>query len=315
MAAAVILVALSVAGYSQLEHWSLFDALYMTVITLGTIGFGEVRPLDTSGRLITMAIIIFGFAVIVYTAASLSDLFLSGDLARAFQKRRRQRMKDKLSNHVIVAGAGRVGMATVRELRARRMPVLVIDPDPNKEPVVSAAGAVFSVGDGRDATDLDVAGIHRAVALVATASDDPTNLVVILTARTLRPDLRLVSRVSQSDWTDRLERAGADLIVSPYETAGTSLAITAASPSILDIHDLPDLGLRTEELQIGKGHPLEGSRPGELSLRYPHVLFLAVRRADQQHRFVEFEDIIREDDVLVLLGPPDQIDLVVDSKV
>lgn len=301
----VTLVVLSVAGYTSLEDYTFVDAVYMTVITLGTIGFGEVEPLDTAGKFLTIAVISFGFFLILYTATVTSDLFLSGDLRRVV--RRRRRVRTKLNEHVIVVGFGRVGMAVARELLAQGKTVVVLDPVEELQDDVEDAGAVFVLGDGTHDDDLREAGIEHASALTATAKDDPTNLVIVLTARSLCPDLRIVSRVGFPEWTGRIRRAGADRTISPYDSAGRSLAASALMPDVIGLQDLPEFGLRSEEIEVLNGSPVEGAELADVARKHDRLVFLAVRRGDVVHSRSDVAGPLRVGDVIMALGPPEDL--------
>jgi voltage-gated potassium channel len=214
-------------GYVVVEHYSWFDAAYMTVITLGTIGYGEVRPLHTGGRVLTMAIIIAGFATLVYMASVLTNVFASGEALRHMRERRARRMCDELSHHVIVVGFGRVGHAVLRALVDLGKTCVVVDTNANHSEAIEKMGAMHVVGDATNQDDLHRAGLARADALVAAADQDSENLVVVLTARSLRSDLTIVSRVNQTTWIRRIQQAGANVAESPYEVYGSRLAAAA----------------------------------------------------------------------------------------
>lgn len=298
----VSLLVASVTAYVALEKYTFVDAVYMVVITLGTIGFGEVEPLDTSGKFLTIVVIGFGFFLILYTAAVTSELFVSGDLRRAVQGK--PKVSNKLRDHVIVVGFGRVGRAVTRELVGQGQKVVVLDPDEDVVALVEELGATFVVGDGTDDDDLRDAGIERAAALTATAKDDPTNLVIVLTARSMVPDLRIVSRVGFPEWTDRIRRAGADRTISPYDSAGRSLAASAILPDVLGLQDLPELGLRSEEIEVLDGSPVTGTDLAALAHTHGRLIFLAVRRGDVVHSRSDVAGPLRVGDVLMALGPP-----------
>lgn len=301
----VTLVVAAVTAYVLFEKYTFVDAVYMVVITLGTIGFGEVEPLDTSGKFLTIVVIGLGFFLVIYTAAVTSELFVSGDLRHVLQRRRR--VNAKISGHVIVAGYGRVGRAVTRELLGQGQTVVVLDPREDLREPVRESGALFVTGDGTDDDDLSEAGIERATALTATANDDPTNLVIVLTARSLRPDLRIVSRVGIPEWTDRIRRAGADRTISPYDSAGRLMATSAMLPDVLGLQDLPELGLRSEEIEVLDGSPVTGTELAALARKHGRLVFLAVRRGDVVHSRSDVAGPLRVGDVLMALGPPDDL--------
>jgi voltage-gated potassium channel len=302
--AVAVLAVVATVGYVVLEGYGWVDALYMTVITLGTIGYGEVKPLDTAGRFFTIGVIIAGFAAFVYAASVLTNFFTSGEASQRAHERRARRMQAQLNDHVIVVGFGRVGHAVVRALHQMGRQCVVLDINPNLQAQISASGAVHVAGDATDEDDLRRAGIDRAVGFVAAADQDSLNLVVVLTARAVRPELRIVSRVNQLTWLSRIKNAGADVAQSPYDSYGASLAASALSPTVLSLHSLPLLGLGTEEIEVGENSELVGKRIEQLEAAHVGVHILGLRREQQLHKWHEIDDSLRQGDVVVALGEP-----------
>lgn len=295
------LIGIAAAGYVVVADYSWMDALYMTIITLATVGYGEVQPLTAAGRWWTIVTIIAGFAVFVNATAQLTALLLSGEITDALEERRRSKMRDRLERHVIVVGYGRVGRATANSIREAGLACAVVEEDDSRADDIIRAGAVFVQGDGRDIETLQAAGIDHAVAL-STALDDPDNLVVIVTARTLRPDLRIVTRVNDIHWSERLRRAGASQLVPVYESAGASIAATALSPEVLAVQELTGLGMRTEEILVPAGSPLAGCDLASVMERDPDLVLIGVRRDDSLTRWHEVQGTLREGDVVVAMG-------------
>ena len=298
---------LATIGYIVTDGYAWFDALYMTVITLGTVGYEEVQPLDTAGRLLTIAVIIVGFTTFVYAVSVLTNLFVSGDALAQVHRRRSKRMREELHDHVIVVGFGRVGQAVVRGLQELGKQCVVLDRNPTAESAIRAAGGVEVIGDATSQDDLHRAGITRVDALIAACDADSENLVVVLTARATRADLRIISRVNEATWLQRMQQAGADVAQSPYPSYGMSLAAAAVSASVLDLHDLPLLGLGTEEIQIPGGSTLIGATASDLATAHPCAYVVGLRRADELHPWHKIEGAIREGDVLVALGAPEHL--------
>jgi voltage-gated potassium channel len=309
--AVVVLAVVATVGYVALEGYGWVDALYMTVITLGTIGYGEVRPLDTSGKFFTIGVIIAGFAGFVYAASVLTNFFTSGEASQQSRERRARRMQAQLNDHVIVVGFGRVGQAVVRALHQSHRQCVVLDINPELEGPISASGAIHVAGDATDEDVLRIAGIERAAGLVAAADQDALNLVVVLTARAVRPELRIVSRVNESTWLSRIENAGADVAQSPYDSYGASLAASALSPTVLSLHSLPLLGLGTEEIEVAETSELVGKRIAQLEAVHVGVHILGLRRERQLHKWHEIDDSLRQGDVLVALGEPAHLSALV----
>jgi voltage-gated potassium channel len=300
-------VLISTVGFVALAQYSWFDALYMTVITLGTIGYGEVKPLDNVGRLWAMTVISAGFGVLVYSGSTLTSLLISGDLKAALARQRSARMSEGLKSHVIIVGFGRVGRAvTVAALRQGQRCV-VVDADEGKDRAIREAGAIPVFGDGMQEEVLLAAGIARARALVAAGPDDPANLVVTLTARALCPDLRIVARVNDPDWQQRILRAGASEAVSPYGDFGTGLAASALGADLVETTSLTGYGLRTEDVIVSAGSRLIGQRSETLSLDHANTMFVVMRRASVDTAWERTDTEIQVGDVVVVLGPDETV--------
>ncbi len=312
LVAMLTLAVASTCGYVVVEHFGWVDALYMTVITLGTIGYGEVRPLDTAGRFLTISIIVAGFATVVYAASVLTNVFSSGEASQHLQERRARKMQEQLRDHVIVVGFGRVGQAVVRSLQAIGRSCVVIDTNTDLGDEIGDSGVPHVVGDATNEDHLRRAGIDHAAGLVAAADKDSTNLVVVLTARAMRADLRIASRVNEASWLSRIHHAGADVAQSPYDSYGASLAASALSPVVLDLHDLPMLGFGTEEILVAAESTVVGRSPEEIALDHLGVHLLALRRDQQLHRWHEVAEPVRAGDVLLALGTSQHLTALAD---
>ena len=302
-------------GFVLLADYPWFDALYMSVITLATIGYGEVNPLDTAGRVWAITVIVAGFATFVYAASVLSAVFVSGDFTNAVKARREVRMREQLHGHVIVVGFGRVGRAVVRGVVNERRPCIVIDREAAVADAITAVGVVCLIGDASEEVTLLEAGIERAEAIVVAAHDDATNLVVVLTARALNPKLRIVARVNEPAWYDRICRAGADSALSPYESYGIALAASAFDASVVGVQDLPTLGLRAREVAVLPGSPVVGMSLRDLAVAHPDVLVVGIRRESEITRWHEIPGPISVGDVIVILGEPSAMARVASSVV
>jgi len=301
------LFVIATCGYVAIEGFGWLDAAFMTVITISTVGYNEVHTLDSAGQVFTIIVIIASFGSFVYAATMITELFTSGGAVEHLKESRGRRMRNELSDHVIVVGFGRVGQAVAKGLADLGAHCLVIDRHEGTEDAIRELGAVPMIGDATDEADLVEAGIHRARALVASADQDDVNLVITLTARALQPDLRIISRVNEAGWRDRIIRAGADVAQSPYPSYGITLASSALRPQVLDFHTLPLLGLSTEEIEVTPGSRFEGRRLGELEGLHRGVHIIGLRRDQRLHRWSDVEDGIRPGDVLVVLGTPEAL--------
>ncbi len=305
--AGVATVLLGALGYMVIEGWDPLDSVYMAVITVGQIGYNEVHPLTTAGRVWTMAVIGAGFAVFAYSAASITALFLSGEVAGAIRETRRARMREQMHDHVVVTGFGRVGRAAVEAARRGGRSCVVVDTDIGKEEAVTRCGAVFLHGDARDGTMLRRAAIHRAAALI-TSLDDPSNAVVALTARSLAPTVRIVTRVTDTSWRDRLMRAGASHVVPVYESVGASLAATALDAEVIGVLPIAGTDMKVEEMEIGAGSVAEGLDLRELAAMCDGVHLLGLRHQGNLVRWHETGEALHAGDVIVVLGSAPAVD-------
>ena len=296
--AALLAITVASAGYMVIEGWGWFDAVYMSVITMGQVGYGEVHELTTDGRVWTMAVIFAGFGVFVYSAASLTALFLSGDVAAALRERRRSKVREHLKDHVVIIGFGRVGRASADAAIRSGRSCVVIDSTDGVEDAVTSAGLQ---GDARDSTVLRTAGATRAAALITTL-DDPSNAVVALTARSIAPDVRIVARVSDSSWSKRLMRAGASHVVPVYESVGASMAATALDAEVLGVLAIPGTDMRVEEVEVGAGAQAEGLDLRALGSAVPALHILGLRQGTEVRRWHEADGPLRAGDMLVVLG-------------
>ena len=305
--ALLVLFGAATIGLIFTDGYGWIDAAYMSVITLSTVGFGEVKPLDTAGRLFIIFVIIASFATFVYAVSVLTNLFTSGEAVRHLQESKGRRMREGLHDHVIVVGFGRVGQAVARGVQEMGRACIVIDRNHQREEQIRSSACVALIGDATSEADLIHAGIERATALVAAAEHDEINLIVTLTARSMRADLRIVSRVNEEDWRARIVHAGATVAQSPYTSYGMSLAASAITPAVLDVHDLPLLGLGTEEIRISPASGLIGTTIGSITADHPGVLVVGLRRERTLRRWHDVDGPVSAGDILVVLGTPESL--------
>ena len=271
-----LIVTYGVAGYMLLERWSFVDALYMTTTALTTVGFTEARPLDQGGRIFTMTLVVLGVGLALLTISLIAALVAEGELGAGRRRRRMDRNIEQLRDHFIVCAYGRVGRAVARELRAMGVPFIVIDPLEDLRTRLEADGILFLIEDPSLEPVLRRAGVDRARGLVCAVDSDATNVYITLTARSLNADLFIVARASEPGSPERLERAGADRVVSPFVTSGRHMARMASDPGLVDVLELESRPrvIDVEERAIEAGSDLDGrtvaDAPGPV---------LAIRRA------------------------------------
>lgn len=285
VAGLIVLPAIGVAGYHWIEGWPMLDALYMTIITLSTVGFGEVHPLSPAGRMFTMGLIVSGGVFAAFALSNLAHFFFSGEWRTHWENQRRLHMLNQLSNHVIVCGYGRVGRNVVAELKAEGLPFVVIDLSTAKVALVEEAGHLVVHGDAAHESKLQEAGIARARGLVAAAKSDAENVFIVLTARSLRPDLSIVARADVEESEPKLLRAGANRVILPYHITGRRLVTMLVRPDVADFLDevshTSGLELLLEQIQIAPDSPLAGQTLAEVQTRHRlDVTVLACKHAD-----------------------------------
>jgi voltage-gated potassium channel len=238
--AAAILIVLPIigtAGYMVLEGWSFLDALYMTIITLTTVGFREVRELDDSGRIFTMFLIISGVGAILYAFLAVFQFVLEGELGLLLGSRRMKRTIEGLRDHYILCGFGRVGEEVAREFVSRDLPFVVIEANPEAIERAERRGYLLLIGDATNDEILKAAGVEHAGCLLAASDSDAGNTFIVLTARALNPSLFIVSRAAYPESDPRMLRAGANRVFSPYVIAGRQMALSALHPIVVEFID------------------------------------------------------------------------------
>lgn len=261
-----IALAYGVAGYMLLEGWRFLDALYMTVTTLTTVGFREVHPLDDGGMVFTLSVITIGVGLVLTTVTVVAQWVLEGQWGERTRRHRMRRRIDDLSGHFIVCAYGRVGRAVARELEAQGASFVVLDPDERLIERMQTEGVAYIIDDPTHEHVLRAAGADRARGLVCAVDSDATNVYIALVARALNPDLFIVARASEPGSDQRLLRAGANRVVSPFVSSGRHMALVAMRPSADDVVALGASGnasMALEEVEVAAGSTLEGSSIGE----------------------------------------------------
>jgi voltage-gated potassium channel len=268
-------------GYLLLG-FSALDALYQTVTTLSTVGFREVEPLSTVGKLFTVVLILVGVGTVLTTFTVVVEALIEGSLRDVYGRRRMDRKIAGMSGHVIICGWGRVGQAIAQYVGASGTPLVVVDTDGER---VEGIGHPFLVGDATDDAVLRSAGIERARALVAAIDTDAENLFVALSGRTLRPDLFIVARARTKASEEKLRRAGANRVVNPQAIGGERMAAFLLQPHVAEFVDVVmhdgSLEFRLEEVPVPVGSPLAGRTIRDAHIRdTTGALVLALRSAD-----------------------------------
>jgi len=309
------LVATHVIG--TLGYWLLWrdqggtfsDALFMTFTTVATIGFGEVKPLDDSGRVLTMVVAAGGIGSLFYSFTVALDWLSSGEIQAARRRRKMKEQIDALSGHYIIAGFGRVGRESSRELEASGKRMVVIDLLDEHLEAAAELGYLHIKGDASDDDVLRAAGIERALGLIATTANDATNLYIVMSARLLAPNLFIVSRAVDSNAVPKLERAGANRAVSPYAIGGRRMAHLMLSPRVVDFFETA-LHRGSKTLSIGELQVSSGAGVALETLRKSAggATVLAVLRGDGAVELASDNLVLGAGDHLLALGTDEQLE-------
>jgi voltage-gated potassium channel len=283
-------IAIGVVGYRILEHYSWFDAVYMTAITLSTVGYHEVHPLSPIGQIFTMFLIAGGLGVVLYTITAVMEKVVEGEFQQFFGRRRMQKQIEALTDHYIVCGFGRIGEIVCRELMSKPVPFVIIEKDSERSRAAEAANYLVLTGDAADEEMLITVGTRQAKGLFATLATDSDNVFVTLTAKGVNPALFVVAR-AESDRSERtLLRAGADKVISPYAMGGHRMAQAVLRPAVVDIIDLAthhqSLELQMEEVSISTASLAKGQTLREAGLsEQPGIIIVAIKRASGKMLF------------------------------
>ena len=303
-------IALGTIGFAVIEGWSLFDAFYMALMTLTTVGYGEVHPLTFYGRVFASCFMLVGVTTVFVSIAILGDTLLRLEMMDYFGQRRRNRMLKDISGHYIVCGAGRVGRSVVKELARSGATIVLVDDNAERAKWGEARGIVTLVADATKDETLQQARIDTAKGLVAAIASDAENVYVTLSAKVLNPTLHIAARASDDQAEEKLRRAGATTVFTPYTFIGHRLAQSMLRPHVISFLDVAsafresELELEIEQLQVGPGSFLTGRTLDEVHLARKYgVIALAVQHQSGKMDFNPSAHLrLEEGDVLIAMG-------------
>jgi voltage-gated potassium channel len=318
VAAAIILLLTlgGTLGYAALEHMSWLDALYMTVITISTVGFREVRPLDSAGKLFTIALIFTGVGAALYVFASITELIVEGQIRELLGRAAMIRKMHHLHGHVIVCGYGRFGRVVVDELLREKKTVVVIDINEQLAADLKARGILYVIGSAIDEEVLESAGIRTAQDIVAATASDPDNVFISLSAREMNPQIRIHARSESDIGLRHLQLAGADMALSSYHYSAMRIANSIARPSVMDFLTLVSPANRSEEvsleeIRIDAGSPLIGKALTEIEQAVPRLRVVALKRGGEPLAILPNSSAtVAASDLLIAIGIRTSLDRI-----
>jgi voltage-gated potassium channel len=304
---------LGCVGYALIEHWSLFDSLYMTVITMGGVGFQEVHPLTAAGRLWTMLVIVAGVGALGYAVVTVTDFMVEGHFSGILEGRRMEKRIAGMSGHHVVAGLGRVGSVVAEEFAMQGESFVVIDRDEAALGRARESGWAYVQGDATEEAVLRSAGVEKARSLTAALDTDAENLFVTLSAKSMNPGLFAVARATARSVEPKLRRAGADRVITPTEIGGRRMAAMVLRPGIADYPDVVTgrggVELKLEQIELTDSDPFAGLSVGAADIRSTTGAYLLAvyGSAGTEITHPTADTVMRAGDRLVLLGTEEQL--------
>ncbi len=306
-------VVIGMMGYRLIEGWDYFDSFYTTITILSTVGYGDFYPRSREGRLFTIVLIIFGVGTMLYSVGLIAETMVEGRLRILMGRGKLGKMINRMHNHYIICGCGRIGYLICKELAAEKVDFVVIEKNPEINQRIQDEGFVYYQGDATEDKTLLAAGIKRAKGLVCVLPTDAENLYVILTAKELNPQIYILSRSEEEESEHRLLRAGADRVMSPYSLGGIRMAMAILRPAMLDFIEITtnrqSLDLRMEEYAICEGSELIGRSLGDSDIRNRYgLIIVAVKKESDRMIFNPVATyVIEKGDKLIALGEEDSV--------
>jgi voltage-gated potassium channel len=295
------------------EGWPLIDSIYMSILTLTTVGYGEVRPLSQAGKLMMSAVMLVDNAIFLYAVGSLATFIIEGYIRGIFRENKLMKKLNSFSGHYIVVGYGRLGQQTAQTLVNIGKQVVAVDIQEKDESVWKDGNVIVLKGDGREESVLKRAGVERASGLSACLPVETDNLVIIITAKEFNPDLQIVARASTASFIQRLNKAGAEEVVIPELVAGKQIAFDLVDPNKREIARLMELPMTSEfqmrEVRVTAGSPLVGKSIMEAKIRQNWGVFIAFigHEGEAYDPHPDPHHIFQRDDSVWIFGQPDKI--------
>ena len=294
-------------GFKTIEGWSIGDSFYVTVQTLTTVGYGDIPPHNPAGRAFAVVVMLIGVGGVALAASTIVQSIVQSELVSTFGQRRQSRKMNKLHDHYVICGSGRVGSHLVRDMVGTNQSFVVIENDPQRAAEFSQRGISVLVGDATLEESLREVGVERARGLAACLPNDADNVYVVLTARDLNPNLRIVARAAEEQAEAKLLRAGANHVVAPTIIGGHRMAVALTKPAVSEFMDsitANELGLGFEQVEVDPASHLVGQELRETPIRSElDVVVISIRRQDGEIIFNPAGDCeILAGDILIAIG-------------
>lgn len=300
-------------GFTVIDHYPLFDAFYMTLITVSTVGYAEIHPLSHAARIFNSFLIFFGVTTMFFAIGAMTQSIIELELGEYFGKRRTRRMIEKLDKHFIICGYGRVGRNAALELQRSDVPFVIVDIKPERVEKAMLSGMLAVAADSTRDETLRSVRVARARGLVSALATDADNLFVILSAKNLNPELYVATRAGEEEAEEKLRRAGADAVFAPYTTAGHRLAQAVLRPHVFQFFDIATksmgLDVNIEQVQVPETSEFASRSLEQARIRRElGIIVLAIRKRDGSMQFnPPAEAIIAAGDHLIVMGEPNSL--------
>ena len=309
----VVLIA-GTFGYAMIEGWDLLDAFYMTMITVTTVGYGEVHGMSRAGRVFTMVVIFLGYGLCLYVAGSVVQFMVDGKIRAILGRRKLDSKIRRLRNHYIVCGYGRIGRVLAAHLREKPIDMVAIDGNPDLVPAMEADNVLYVCASATEEETLIQAGIKHAKVLIAALATDTDNVFLVLTARQLNPDLFIMARASHEAAKSKLRAAGADKVESPYDIGAHNMAMRVLRPTVTNFLELAlarkNRHIQMEEIPIRPGPRFCGLALSESSIRQEFdLIVIAIKKSDASMIFnPSFDAKIHANDTVIVVGSTENLE-------
>lgn len=309
----LLLVSFGTIGYMTLEGWRLLDAFYMTVITIATVGFKEVHDLSDPSKVFTILLIILGVGLLGYSVSRLAQVMFEGQFQRFLGRQKVEKKIESLKGHYIICGFGRIGSLICKEFAAESFPFVVVESNQDVIAKLEEEKYPFLRGNATEDETLLKAGIHRAKGLISVVTSDTENVYITLTARGLNPDLFILARSGEPGSDIKLQRAGANKVVSPYKIGGTRMAQAVLRPNVVDFIEIATgrdhYDLQMEEIFIPERSPFAGKNILDAGLRRDTgVIIIGIKKLSGKMIFnPDRASLMEAQDTLIVLGEPSAI--------
>lgn len=304
----LLIILMGSAGYMIIENWSFLDAIYMTIITISTVGYSEVHPISKMGKVFTVFLVFGGVGFSVYVAAAVVQFMVEGQIRTILGRRRLNKKIERLKHHYIVCGYGRIGRVLCNNLRKSAIDLVVIEKAPELIPIMEEDGVLYLTSDAADEASLIQAGIKQSKCLVAALGTDTDNVFLVLTARQLNPDLVIIARASREQAKAKFYAAGANRVESPYDMGAANMAQRILRPTVTTFLDLAlayeENEIQMEEIPVGSSSELVDVMLTDSGIRQKYNLILiAVKKTDGSMQFnPSSETMIKAGETVVAVG-------------